>query len=722
MASLLGQLPTWIAVTVSTWVACWIFVAPQKCQDVAVCDQHMKTYPAYIHVISTTALVAMAGNEICGLIATYMGAKQTQSLIPHLQSRCLPSFLLAVMFSWLAVVERIFSLPDMTLAHVHTSADGLTPMGRPVYTMRYVEWCINVPILFLLSGHCSLGRPLKEISRPLMVTNVYIIFSWMATVTESGFLKWLLIVVAFFMYGWASMDMIAWSREFHLTAPADLPSRRIRPWLSNGLIIHFQCFAAIYMASCLGVFDAEVEQMGYFITTFGTKIAYCATFVFIRADEYHKTLTDVLHKVSVSNVGMISILRGSFDIIVPCVLDSAGRCKLPAQMSGDMVKLEKMCGKSVAGANLKDLLTKKDQNDFAAYVRNVVRQADCPQAFSEATLTTSGVWSCGAGITPPIAQVLHSKIEGTNSKLQATLHLSVVPRSAMSSGKERHLVAALQFAEEEEEEIDVAGFETFKADTRQISDGQSTAIASEGGIVANLEDLNKLGARLQPCLDTASEEDDASAYWGFSRSDDAMSHFGAFVPQIGAFDARICGIWEGNTSEALGGYLQTIEFDTDCINAKITVMGQTLPAQFHMNCAVEPKQLNIQVLPTGDGPSPPAIPYIFKFDSDGSLILCGPADNKMRRSSRFEGVGLCIMRHPEPEGKPPKCAYQAEAEQKHQIYEPDPEFSRQATEDTSVARMPSQADAKKSWMQEPAVAASMALALTSTLIALKKSL
>ena len=59
-----------------------------------------------------------------------------------------------------------------------------------------------------------------------------------------------------------------------------------------------------------------------------------------------------------------------------------------------------------------------------------------------------------------------------------------------------------------------------------------------------------------------------------------MSHFGAFVPQIGAFDARICGIWEGNTSEALGGYLQTIEFDTDCINAKITVMGQTLIIEY----------------------------------------------------------------------------------------------------------------------------------------------
>ena len=175
---------------------------------------------------------------------------------------------------------------------------------------------------------------------------------------------------------------------------------------------------------------------GFFALTFGSKIAICAIFVFIRADEYHKTLTDVLRKVSVSNVGMISILRGSFDIIVPCVLDHAGRCKLPTQVSGDMAKLEKMLGAPVAGANLKDLLTTKDQTDFAAYVRNVVRQADCPQAFSEATLTTSGIWSCGAGVTPPIAQVLHSKMQGTNSKLQATLHLSVVPRSAVSSGKE----------------------------------------------------------------------------------------------------------------------------------------------------------------------------------------------------------------------------------------------------------------------------------------------
>lgn len=41
---------------------------------------------------------------------------------------------------------------------------------------------------------------------------------------------------------------------------------------------------------------------------------------------------------------MISILRGSFDIILPCVLDAAGRCKLPGAMCGDMEKLEKILG------------------------------------------------------------------------------------------------------------------------------------------------------------------------------------------------------------------------------------------------------------------------------------------------------------------------------------------------------------------------------------------
>ena len=39
---------------------------------------------------------------------------------------------------------------------------------------------------------------------------------------------------------------------------------------------------------------------------------------------------------------------------------------------------------------------------------------------------------------------------------------------------------------------------------------------------------------------------------------------------------------------------------------------------------------------------PPAIPYIFKFQN-GSLHLCGPADNRMHRATNFDGPGLCVM-------------------------------------------------------------------------------
>lgn len=37
----------------------------------------------------------------------------------------------------------------------------------------------------------------------------------------------------------------------------------------------------------------------------------------------------------------------------------------------------------------------------------------------------------------------------------------------------------------------------------------------------------------------------------------------------------------------------------DCIHANITVMGQTMEARFRMNCAAEPCQLDIEVLPKG---------------------------------------------------------------------------------------------------------------------------
>ncbi|CAE7209084.1 unnamed protein product, partial [Symbiodinium pilosum] len=565
---LLSNICIWVAITLATWAVSWLVAAPVSCHEVPACAKHLQSYPGYYHVISAAALVAMLGHEVLSLIATYMGAQETQALVPHLQSRFLPTLLLAVMFGVLATAERLFSRAEWTVAHVMPSADGLTVPGRPVYTMQYMEWGINVPIMLILSGYCTLGRPLREVSRPLIVTNVYVIFCWVATATESAFLKWFLIGVSFAMYAWASYDMLSWCSAYERAAPMDLPSRNLRPLLSSGLVAHLLLYGVVYMASVVGLMDAHTERKSFFALTFG-------------------------------NIGMISILRGSFDIILPCVLDAAGRCKLPDRYTGDMSKLEKILGYPVSGTNLKDLLAGEEQrSDFSAYVRNVVRQADCPQAFNSATLSTQGMWSCDSAGMPPIAQVLHSKIQQkSKQKLNTTLHLSVVPRSALSLGKERQLVAAFQIcspeALNEEEPAAVTNFETFKAGKSSSGGSTTNPTSDEGsshGIVANLADLTKLG----------------------------------------------------NVAKALGGYRQRIEFLNDCLHANITVMGQTLSAVFRMDASQTPGHLDIEVLPTGSSCPPPAIPYIFQFQ-DGCLHLCGPGTSSLKRPQSFDGPGLCVM-------------------------------------------------------------------------------
>jgi len=717
MSTAFGQLAVWILATFVTWALCWRIVSPVNCREEPSCLRQMQIHPGHYHVISTTALTAMAGHEVVGLVAAYFGAQKAQTLIPHIRSRCLPSCLLAIMFGTLAIVEWLFSHTDRTLAHVMHNSDGLTPGARPTYTLQYLEFNINVPILFVLSGYCSLGRPLPEVSRPLVVTNIYIILSWAATATASGILKWLLITISFGMFAWASRDMVQWCKEFERTAPRDLPSRAVRPWISRGLILEFLAYGLVYLLSGLGLICAETERKSFFALTFGSKIAICAIFVFIRADEYHKTLTDVLRKVSVSNVGMISILRGSFDILLPCVVDSYGRCKFPPQMSGDMGKLEKILGCTVAGANFKDFLAESDRADFAAYLRNVIRQADFPQDTSDSV----ALWTENA--MPPIAQVLNSKLQGREQKLTASLHLSVVPKSStLGRAAERHLVAAIRLSDEiQDAELDQKGvvFQDFKANQRQtseestgtnVSDAQThcETDSTNSGIVANLADLRKLGASL--VLNASADE---ASNWGPSLvSDDALSHLGAMAEQEAAFlkgkvamDARLVGTWEGSTSHELGGYHQRIEFKNDCLNAEVTVMGQTLPAHISMNCSVEPHRLDIEVIPRGSVMAPPPIPYIFKIVGD-SLHLCGPADSSMKRAKAFEGPGLCIMERVERVSLP-------------SLPEPEPEWSRTCSPASEVAAAePPQA---KSWA-EPVVAASLTLAVTSTLIALRKSL
>ena len=88
-----------------------------------------------------------------------------------------------------------------------------------------------------------------------------------------------------------------------------------------------------------------------------------------------------------------------------------------------------------------------------------------------------------------------------------------------------------------------------------------------------------------------------------------------------------------------------------------------------------------------------------RFDSDGSLVLCGPADHKMRRPNSFEGDGLCIMRRFEE--KMEKHLEKSVKQSLQPLFEPDPEFSRRSTEEHGANQFSDTATfSKKHWMQE----------------------
>ena len=96
------------------------------------------------------------------------------------------------------------------------------------------EWLINVPILHLvrlwdplwqprlvLAGCCALNRSVEEVSKPLVVTNIYIIFAWMAHFISDFTIRWSLVSVTFLMYAWASKDMVAWAQAYTSNAEAE---------------------------------------------------------------------------------------------------------------------------------------------------------------------------------------------------------------------------------------------------------------------------------------------------------------------------------------------------------------------------------------------------------------------------------------------------------------------------------------------------------------------
>jgi len=153
---------------------------------------------------------------------------------------------------------------------------------------------INVPILLILAGNSALNRPIPEVSRPLLVTNIYIIIAWAAFFVPNEPIRWCFIATAFAMYAWASYDMATWVSNFRATARPDFPARNLRCALTIGLIVVFFIYGMVYLASLLDLINPRQELIFFVTWDLGVKLSFLCAFVGIRASQFYDLLVTLI--------------------------------------------------------------------------------------------------------------------------------------------------------------------------------------------------------------------------------------------------------------------------------------------------------------------------------------------------------------------------------------------------------------------------------------------
>ncbi|CAE7804075.1 unnamed protein product [Symbiodinium sp. CCMP2456] len=300
--------------------------------------------------------------------------------------------------------------------------DGLAS-NRALRTFRCVEWGIDVPLIMCISGHFILGHPLRDITRPFLLTSFYVILCWVACETKSAGMKWSSVMLCFLMSTGAARDILKWCSAFEEQAPKDLPNRSTRPKLVQVLLLFYAGCCIAFLLPIFGINFNHGDVKCCFLFTFGAKCS-CIVYLVLMSGEYHKTLTDLLWKVR-ANLGMTSILPASFDML-PCTLDTSG------------------CRRKMALIRKEFLANAEAKTDFEAYAHNLIRQVDSQQTLKNATLALQGVRTVQGRAMAHMAQVLRSQMLASGTSMNITLRLSVVPPATLA--KECQLIAAIRFA------------------------------------------------------------------------------------------------------------------------------------------------------------------------------------------------------------------------------------------------------------------------------------
>lgn len=282
---------------------------------------------------------------------------------------------------------------------------------------------------------------------PATLTVAYIVLSWGATLSRSVSTRAVLVCIIMVSYLISSADMLRWVSNFKQTKATDAVSWHMRVATVLMLIGLFGVYGVVYVSAMLGVITEMTEHLFYTCAGALCKMTMSLIFTSIRAADDNCTLVVSLSQVSTLNLSYMSILRGSFDIVIPCIADVNGSCLLGDARCAGMQELEARLGRPVAGVGLESLLANDTVRErFMAHVRNVLRQVQqSGNPKDESSAKCRNI---------PVAQVVHCSLASQTGDAQTAvsvaIHISAVAQP--DETKAAHVVAAIVFSSMDSEE------------------------------------------------------------------------------------------------------------------------------------------------------------------------------------------------------------------------------------------------------------------------------
>jgi len=397
------------------------------CDEVDECYNVASKVPSGYHIFGMFVIAPLLIAELINLAISYNEAHKPHVAMTSLPSRWQVSLMMCVAFSILLVTEGSCTTTQRLVYAV--AQEGPMDPSRPVYTMRYIEWFVNVPLLLIMSGHFCLGRPMSEVLGPVVLTDVYIFLSWEAFVVKNLYLSRTLVVISFALYAWASYEMLVWASSFLHMVPGSFPAKRLRAAMVLGLVGIFGVYGVVNILAISGIIGASVEQLCYTIGDVGVKTTFCIGLTAIRTMDARHALAASFQHITRQSTVLTSLLRGTFDIVMECTLDSHGNCWLPSSESPDLRKLEHWLNRSAGGAALNHLLDGPDLKRFHSYVLGAVQRTDID------SVSEHGV--------PQVINCALSSIsgQGVASRQTAVLHLSGVSSTSMADMADKGMTA-----------------------------------------------------------------------------------------------------------------------------------------------------------------------------------------------------------------------------------------------------------------------------------------